>query len=134
MVNVGVSCAVTNDKDEILLVKLNYGSKNWTLPGGNLEHNESPIHGAIREVFEETGVTVEIQNLVSIYSAPEKNDLVLLFKGTMVAEDDFESNEEIEDVKFFHKNALPAQIHPWNIKRINDVFEGKSSSFHMFYQ
>lgn len=134
MVNVGVFCAITNDKDEILLVKINHGSKNWTLPGGHLEHNESPIHGAIREVFEETGVTVEIQSLVSVYSAPEKNDLVLLFKGTMVAEGDFESNEEIDDVKFFHKNALPAQIHPWNIKRINDVFESKSSSFHMFYQ
>jgi 8-oxo-dGTP diphosphatase len=134
MVNVGVFCAITNDKDEILSVKTNYGSKNWTLPGGHLENNESPIHGAIREVFEETGITVEIQNLVSIYSAPDKSDLMLLFKGTMVEEGDFESNEEIEDVKFFHKNALPAQIHPWNIKRINDVFERKTSNFHMFYQ
>ena len=32
----------------------------WLPPGGHVENNEMPHEGAIREVFEETGVIVEI--------------------------------------------------------------------------
>jgi len=49
---------VTNAQGHLLLGKRNDTGK-WTLPGGHLEHGESPERGAIRELFEETGLKPE---------------------------------------------------------------------------
>ena len=35
-------------------------SKFWLLPGGHIEDNELPHEAAIREVLEETGLTIEL--------------------------------------------------------------------------
>jgi 8-oxo-dGTP diphosphatase len=83
MPSVGVFAAIFNEHNHILLVKIKYGSQNWTLPGGHLDPHESPIDGVKREILEETGFVVEVDHLISLYSAPEKDDLVLLFKPTL---------------------------------------------------
>ncbi len=38
----------------------------WTLPGGGLEHRESPETACLREVWEETGFTVELEGLLGV--------------------------------------------------------------------
>jgi 8-oxo-dGTP diphosphatase len=45
------------------------GGGLWTLPGGGLDFGEAPEAGAIREVLEETGYTVELGDLVGIRNA-----------------------------------------------------------------
>jgi ADP-ribose pyrophosphatase YjhB (NUDIX family) len=132
MPKVGVFATIIDNHDRILLTKIRYGSGNWTLPGGHLEKNESPIDGVKREVFEETGYVVEIENLVSIYSAPSKDDLVLLFRTRIVEQKKWEPNDEIEKVAFFERTNLPSQLHPWNIKRIDDAYNNKVSNLHIF--
>lgn len=132
MPKVGVFAAIFDEKDRILCVKLNYGSGNWTLPGGNLEKYESPIEGVKREVLEETGYIIDIISFVSVYSAPQKNDLVLLFKGKIVGQTAWQPNEEIQGTGFFEKDRLPEQMHPWNVRRIQDAFENQSSILRVF--
>lgn len=41
---------------------------SWTLPGGGMEAREQPEDTAVREVFEETGYTVELQELLGVSS------------------------------------------------------------------
>jgi len=131
MATVGVFAAIFDDKDRILLVKITYGSGNWTFPGGHLEKNESPIDGVKREVLEETGYIVDVEHLISVYSAPNKDDLVFLFKCKIIEQVGIHDNE-IEQVAFFTRDNLPTQIHPWNIKRINDAYENKISNIYVF--
>ncbi|MBQ1053034.1 NUDIX domain-containing protein [Micromonospora sp. C51] len=38
----------------------------WSLPGGGLEHAEHPAHAVVREVAEETGLTVEVSGLCAV--------------------------------------------------------------------
>jgi 8-oxo-dGTP diphosphatase len=61
---------ITNDRDEILLVK--NPRKGWEYPGGIIEPGETLPQGLVREIKEETGVDVEIVNIVEIYSNTKK--------------------------------------------------------------
>jgi 8-oxo-dGTP diphosphatase len=40
----------------------------WTLPGGGMEIGEQPAETALREVLEETGFTVELDELLGVHS------------------------------------------------------------------
>lgn len=40
----------------------------WTLPGGGMEIGEQPADTAQREVYEETGYTIQIQDLIGVHA------------------------------------------------------------------
>ena len=132
MPSVGVFAAMFDQHNRILLVKIKYGSRNWTLPGGHLEANESPINGVKREVLEETGYNVDVSHLISTYSAPIKDDLVLLFRATIIGQENWNTNDEIEEIGFFPREQLPFQLHAWNRKRIEDAFQNLKSNLCIF--
>ncbi|HEY5628326.1 MAG TPA: NUDIX domain-containing protein [Candidatus Limnocylindrales bacterium] len=45
------------------------GGGHWTLPGGGLRFGEDPQRAAVREVREETGLAVELGELLGVRSA-----------------------------------------------------------------
>ena len=45
----------------------------WALPGGFVEYGESVEDAAIREAKEETNIDVELEELVNVYSAPDRD-------------------------------------------------------------
>jgi len=40
----------------------------WTLPGGRIDFGENPQNAVVREVFEETGLHVQVGELVAVDS------------------------------------------------------------------
>lgn len=60
----GVGAVVINDAGQVLLVR-RADSGTWALVTGILEPGEEPAFGLVREVFEETGVQVEVERLLS---------------------------------------------------------------------
>lgn len=61
------ACVVLRD-GKVLLGRHTYGVGKGLLilPGGYLNHGETPEQAAVREVWEETGVRVETEELVGI--------------------------------------------------------------------
>ena len=68
---------VTNSQGQVLLIKSpRYG--DWEFPGGQVEEGETIPHALEREVFEETGIVVQVKSLVGIYSNTRKPSIVNL--------------------------------------------------------
>jgi 8-oxo-dGTP pyrophosphatase MutT (NUDIX family) len=60
----GAFAFIFNRKDQVLLLSERPDSRKyeWGLPGGTLEANERPLDCVHREVFEETGLAIEVKS------------------------------------------------------------------------
>ncbi|MGN6783028.1 MAG: NUDIX hydrolase [Marmoricola sp.] len=58
------------DEAELLLTRISargHHAGSWTLPGGGVDHGESPADAVRREVREETGLEVEVGRLLGVH-------------------------------------------------------------------
>ena len=94
----------------------------WALTGGYIEYGETLEEALMREVKEETGLVVEIKNIVGVYSDPERDPrghtitvcfLTKKIGGNLRANSDasevncFSPKEALElDLAFDHKKIL----------------------------
>lgn len=62
-----VGAVVTDPAGRVLLCQQSQGHRLWGLPGGKIRPGESPIHAAVRDIREETGMETEIVDLVGLY-------------------------------------------------------------------
>jgi 8-oxo-dGTP diphosphatase len=69
-----VDVVITSDEGIVLVRR---GSEpfegRWALPGGFVEVGETVEAAAAREAAEETGLAVEISDLIGVYSDPERD-------------------------------------------------------------
>ena len=62
---VAAYAVIVDEDDRLLLAHWNEGRRGaWTMPGGGLEPGEEPERAARREVREETGYRVAIEELL----------------------------------------------------------------------
>jgi ADP-ribose pyrophosphatase YjhB (NUDIX family) len=99
----------------------------WNLPGGGMEHEESPWDGTKREVKEETGLDVEISKLAGVYSKPDKNEIVFSFVCKKIG-GEMTLNDEADKIEFFEIEKLPPNMPPKQIERIKDALKVTASA------
>ncbi|RLQ92295.1 NUDIX hydrolase [Falsibacillus albus] len=63
---IAVGGIVENEEGKILLVKTIHGG--WVFPGGQVEVGENLMDALIREVKEESGIDINVSNLIGMYS------------------------------------------------------------------
>jgi ADP-ribose pyrophosphatase YjhB (NUDIX family) len=84
----------------------------WYLPSGFVEVEESPFQAAVREVKEETGLDVKIENLYGVYSYnddPRGNGILILYNGKVTG-GKFIANNEASDIAYFSAEAIPENM------------------------
>ncbi len=109
-------------EDRVLLVQeAKPASRDkWNLPGGHVDHGESPVTAAMRETLEETKLDLTLHGLVGIYAGPRSVRFVF---RTDIAHLPPSPGDEILAVRFFTLDeivALPESevVSPAMMKRI----------------
>ena len=92
----------------------------WNLPGGGMEVGETVEEAVCREVLEETGLHVEVEFLVGVYSKPQKQEVVLTFQCRVLA-GTLAATEESSECRYFAPDALPSNTLPKHRQRIEDA-------------
>ncbi|WP_151734824.1 NUDIX hydrolase [Paenibacillus tengchongensis] len=115
------SVLLFNDKGEVLLVKHSDGQ--WGIPGGLMELGESAEACVIRELAEETGITVRNLKLYGVYSGEELHvklrngheyyNVVICYVSTAFTGEPVADGREVLEAGFFGPEHLPDPINPY---------------------
>ncbi|WP_374206214.1 NUDIX hydrolase [Streptomyces roseoverticillatus] len=92
--SVSVAGAVVREDGRVLAIR-RADNGHWEPPGGVLEVAEAPEDGVRREVREETGIEVEVQQLTGVYKNMARGVVALVFRCTPVGGSERTSEESV---------------------------------------
>jgi ADP-ribose pyrophosphatase YjhB (NUDIX family) len=116
---VGVTGIILNKKREILLFKHTYRSHSWSLPGGYMKSGEHPREALEREIKEESGLVVSIDDSLKTRTDRHSARLDLCYTGVLIG-GDFKPTPEVAEYGFFAFNQLPL-LRKNQVMLINEV-------------
>jgi 8-oxo-dGTP diphosphatase len=131
------ACALIFDDDGQILLTRRADNGAWCLPSGHLDWGETVTECVVREAYEETGLAVEVQRLVGIYSKPipkseyvpnPRHYVILTFLCRRVG-GVLQVTDETTDVRYFAPDALPDDLIPWHRQRIADALVDRVQPF-----
>ena len=138
-IRLGCSAVIFDNYREKVLLTRRADNGQWCLPGGGVEPGESVAETCEREVWEETGLKVQVKRLVGVYSNPnylvEYADgnrfqvIALNFEAAVVG-GEIGLSDETTDIKYF----LLADVENMELvldhkQRILDTLTGKAAAF-----
>lgn len=93
--SVSVAGAVVNDEGLVLAIRRR-DNGHWEPPGGVLELDETIEAGLVREIREETGLTVTPERLTGVYKNMERGIVALVFRCRVATGNTTTGNEAAE--------------------------------------
>ncbi|AXJ12575.1 NUDIX hydrolase [Streptococcus pluranimalium] len=104
------------NQDGKVLLQLRGDKKTWAIPGGAMELGESSLDTAVREFYEETGIEVQVNRLLNVYTnfdevypnGDQVQTVVFIYELTAIEIGDISDfhNEETLKVAFFTKEEI----------------------------
>ena len=107
--SVSVAGAIYDESTDSFLVIQRRDNGEWQLPGGVLELDETIEEGVIREVLEETGVTVKPVKLTGVYKNMIRKIVSLVFLCEVVS-GDLQINDEAQKVEWMGASRIPEMM------------------------
>ncbi len=126
------SVVVRDGRGRVLLVR-HENDGAWVTPGGAVEPTEVPANAAVREMWEETGLEVELTRILGVYGGPEfvvtyrngdrTSYLMVVFEGRPIAGEPRPDGIETLGVRYFTWEETRAVSTPgWLDEILDDVF------------
>lgn len=118
--------AVFDEEGRILLIR-RADDGLWAMPGGGFDVGETPAQGAAREVREETGVEVDVVDLIGVYDSRFCETIsslqlyMFVFLCQAVGTTEPSTPHEVTDVGWFARGDLP-RLSPGHTIRVPDAF------------
>ncbi|AWV88416.1 NUDIX domain-containing protein [Bradymonas sediminis] len=96
----------------VVLIERKNKPLGWAIPGGFVDEGESVENAAWREAMEETGLEVELTDLLYVYSDPQRDPrqhtMSAVFIATATGAPD--ARDDAADARLFELDALPEDI------------------------
>jgi ADP-ribose pyrophosphatase YjhB (NUDIX family) len=124
---VGVTGIILNDKKEILLFKHTYRTHAWSLPGGYLKSGEHPREALEREIREESGLVVSVDESLKIRTDRDTARLDMCYVGVLIG-GDFVATHEVSEYGFFNQEKMPL-LRKNQLFLIDEVLKDKNRIF-----
>jgi len=105
--------AIIEMEGGIVLVRRAHPPAGWALPGGFVERGERVAEAGRREAKEETGLDVEITDLLGVYSDPRRDPRGISTVGVVFigrASGQPVGGDDAAEARVFPLDALPADI------------------------
>jgi 8-oxo-dGTP diphosphatase len=125
----GVSIIPVLDDGRIVLVRRRDTGK-WSLPGGFIDWGEDIPNTVVRELEEETGLSlVKISRLVGVYSAPDRDPRVhsicVVVEALVTGEFKILDSLEVSDSQSFTRETLPlGELSHDHDRQLQDYLKG----------
>ena len=134
-----VTVAVRDEVGRVLLARHAEGDV-WVMPGGAVEPEETPADAAVREVWEETGLFVELARIVGVYGGPEctvrygngdaNSYLMVAFEARAVNGAAIPDGVELLELGWFYESEIAnVETAPWIPEIVRDVFGHREPGF-----
>jgi 8-oxo-dGTP diphosphatase len=118
--SVSVAAAIINAEGRVLAIRRRDNS-HWEPPGGVLDRDESIPEGLVREVKEETGLSIEPEALTGVYKNMVRGIVALVFRCRTVDEP-LASTPEAKEIRWFAPEELVAHMDEAYAVRMLDAF------------
>jgi 8-oxo-dGTP pyrophosphatase MutT (NUDIX family) len=117
--------AVIHDQAGRILLQQNTGDYTWSLPAGSIEPGETPAQAIVREVWEETSLTVKPIQILGVFggknyrytyaNGDRVEYLVVLFKCEAIADTETMGGRDGEtaDLQYFNPEEMPPLATPY---------------------
>ncbi len=133
--------AIVLDAEGRLLLVHKTDNNLWALPGGGVDPGESVSQAVVREVKEETGIDVEVTDLVGVYTNPHhvmayddgevRQQFSLCFRTRLLG-GELRTSSETSQVAFVDLDQLEdLDIHPSMRLRINHGIHRRQPSVYV---
>lgn len=120
--SVSAAAAVVREDGKVLAIK-RQDNGHWEPPGGVLEPGEQIMDALIREVREETGLTVGIERLTGVYQNMARDIIAFVFH-CRVQGGELRLSDETQDARWLTATELSEEMDEAYAARLSDALNG----------
>ncbi len=112
-------------KGEILIGKKEESEEHpiggeWHILGGHLEHGEQPEEAMKREAKEETGLNVDVHQVIDVMTWSNQNEALSILYHCEASSRDAEAKDDLQDIKWVSPEEIKDYVHSEEVERLEE--------------
>lgn len=124
--SVSVAGIVVDEAGRVLIVQRRDNGR-WEPPGGVLELDETFEEGVVREVAEETGILVSVEQLTGVYKNMTRGIVALVYR-CRPCQGAAHATDESSEVRWVSSDQIPGLMTEAYAVRVLDAFNASPAS------